>query len=298
MSMFLLQNQEPAFCIWHLSTKSKPIGVGKKGFQGNYSLQNQGPSLSPSLTSTESRSEGMTLMSMFLLQNQEPAFCIWHLSTKSKPIGVGKKGFQGNYSLQNQGPSLSPSLTSTESRSEGMTLMSMLLLQNQRPSPKSVPYPKCKVLCTPSWGLGPLFYKSTESGTYQDRSKNDQNWWCLGGCQPMVLDSVARLGFKLALQNRRFLGPQPPRFCRGNCNQDFIFIFIFIFIWKFVIAYFPTATGKLIIPKKQPKSKAHDGRPKLHHLRPGAFPLMLGSKQCSSPLRLLYLPSPVKPKRS
>ena len=133
MEMILLQNQEPAFCIWHLSTKSKPIGVGKKGFQGNYSLQNQGPSLSPSLTSTESRSEGKTLMSMFLLQNQEPAFCIWHLSTKSKPIGVGKKGFQGNYSLQNQGPSLSPSLTSTESRSEGMTLMSMFLLQNQRP---------------------------------------------------------------------------------------------------------------------------------------------------------------------
>ena len=29
----------------------------------------------------------------------------WHLSTKSKPIGVGKKGFQGNYSLQNQGQS-------------------------------------------------------------------------------------------------------------------------------------------------------------------------------------------------
>ena len=194
--------------------------LGKRWFQGNYSLQNQGPSLSPSLTSTESRSEGMTLMSMFLLQNQEPAFCIWHLSTKSKPIGVGKKGFQGNYSLQNQGPSLSPSLTSTESRSEGMTLMSMFLLQNQRPSPKSVPYPKCKVLCNSSWGLGHLFYKSTESGTYQDRSKNDQNWWCLGGCQRMVLDSVARLGFKLALQNRRFLGPQPPWFWRGNCNQD------------------------------------------------------------------------------
>ena len=43
-----------------------------------------------------------------------------------KPIHVGQKGFQGNYPLQNQGRSLSPSLTTTESRSEGMTLMSML----------------------------------------------------------------------------------------------------------------------------------------------------------------------------
>ena len=209
---------------WHLSTKSKPIGVGKKGVQGNYSLQNQGQSFPLTIPHLyRIKIWRYDIDEHVLLQNQEPAFCIWHLSTKSKPIGVGKKGFQGNYSLQNQGPSLSPSLTSTESRSEGMTLTSMFLLQNQRPSPKSVPYPKCKVLCNSSWGLGPLFYKSTESGTYQDRSKNDQNWWCLGGCQRMVLDSVARLGFKLALQNRRFLGPQPPWFWRGNCNQDIVY---------------------------------------------------------------------------
>ena len=44
----------------------------------------------------------------------------------------------------------------------------------------------------------------------------------------MVLDSVARLGFKLALQNRRFLGPQHPWFWRGNCNQDYIYIYIWV----------------------------------------------------------------------
>ena len=49
------------------------------------------------------------LMEMILLQNQEPAFYTWHLSTKSKPIGVGKKGVSGE-------------LFSTESRSFPLTI--------------------------------------------------------------------------------------------------------------------------------------------------------------------------------
>ena len=279
--MILLQNQEPAFYIWHLSTKSKPIGVGKKGFQGNYSLQNQGPSLSPSLTSTESRSDrSKEKWSHGNDITTESRTCILHLtlSTKSKPIGVGKKRFQGNYSLQNQGPSLSPSLTSTESRSEGMTLMSMFLLQNQEPafciwhlstkskpigvgkrgfrgtilyrikvlpshhpsplqnqdlkvwhwwacfyykikdlmtspalfSPKSVPYPKCKVLCTPSWGLGPLVYKSTESGTYQDRVQKWSKLVILGWLPAHGPWFCSTIGFQTGSPESKVFGAPTP----------------------------------------------------------------------------------------
>ena len=95
--------------------------LGKRGFRGTILyrikvLPSHHPSPLQNQDLIDPKKNG--LMEMILLQNQEPAFCIWHLSTKSKPIGVGKKGFQGNYSLQNQGPSLSPSLTSTESRSD------------------------------------------------------------------------------------------------------------------------------------------------------------------------------------
>ena len=93
-------------------------------------LQNQGRSLQISLTTTESRSDrSKEKWSYGNDITTESRTCILHLTSLYKiknPYMMGQQVFQGTHPLQNQGHSLSPSLTTTESRSEGMTLMSML----------------------------------------------------------------------------------------------------------------------------------------------------------------------------
>ena len=86
--------------------------LGKRGFRGTILyrikvLPSHHPSPLQNQDLIDPKKNG--LMEMILLQNQEPAFYIWHLSTKSKPIGVGKKGVSGE-------------LFSTESRSFPLTI--------------------------------------------------------------------------------------------------------------------------------------------------------------------------------
>ena len=50
-------------------------------------------------------------------------------------------------------------------------------------------------------------------------TKHVQNWWFLGACQPMVFDFVAKWGCRRALQNRRFLGCQPPPILERKLQQ-------------------------------------------------------------------------------
>ena len=113
-----------------------PCRLGQLVFQGNYPLQNQGHSLSPSLTTTESRPNrskekwSYDLMQIILLQNQEPEFYnILHLISLYKiegPYMLGKKGFRGTILYRIK---VIPSYylkTTTESRSEDLTLRGKL----------------------------------------------------------------------------------------------------------------------------------------------------------------------------
>ena len=109
--------------------------VGATGVSGEHPLQNQGHSLPPSLTTTESRPNrskekwSYDLMQIILLQNQEPEFYnILHLISLYKiegPYMLGKKGFRGTILYRIK---FIPSYylkTTTESRSEDLTLRGM-----------------------------------------------------------------------------------------------------------------------------------------------------------------------------
>ena len=77
------------------------------------------------------------LMEMILLQNQEPAFYnILHLISLCKikdPYMLGKKGFQGNYPLQNQIHSLLLSKNHYRIKIWRSDIKGHALLENQRP---------------------------------------------------------------------------------------------------------------------------------------------------------------------
>ena len=116
------------------------------------------------------------LMEMILLQNQEPAFYIWHLSTKSKThTWWGNRCFRGPIlyrikvipshhpsPVQNQDLKVWHWWACSDYKIKDLRTSPALFLQNQFLTQN------VRFCALPAECWGPCLYMSTESGTYQD----------------------------------------------------------------------------------------------------------------------------------